>query len=78
MEKAKLPCGCSVGYCWGGDGERILRLGALSLSAAPTASKARKSVRQLLDSNCSFCFRELRVVSLACSQGLQKRLVMQW
>lgn len=51
-------CGCSVGYCWGGDGERTLRLNALSLSAAPSASKARKLVCQLQVSNCCLKSKE--------------------
>ena len=35
---------CRVGYFWGGDGERILRLNALSLSATPSTVKMQRRV----------------------------------
>jgi hypothetical protein len=35
---------CRVGYFWGGDRERILRLNALSLSATPSTVKMQRRV----------------------------------
>ncbi len=33
-----------MGYFWGGDGERILRINFLSLAATPSAKKAQSRV----------------------------------
>lgn len=35
---------CRVGYFWGGDGERILRLNTLSFSATPSTVKMQRRV----------------------------------